>query len=75
MKGEGVSYYTKGVASVDVFFPNGEVRCQHCRFCRSESELKRWWCRLVEREVYNPFFGIEGFCPLVFDEGEDGKVE
>lgn len=68
----GVLYYAKGAGTVEVYFPNGELLCQHCRFCRAESDLRRFWCRLTEREIYNPFFGIEGFCPLKFEEKEQG---
>lgn len=66
-KEQGVTHYAWGKGFVRVPFPNGEIRCQHCRFCTYDRGLSRAWCRLADREVYNPAYGIEGFCPLQFE--------
>lgn len=62
----GVSFYTKGVASVVINFPEDEVRCQYCPFCRAENELKRFWCRLTNEMLINPFSGTGNNCPIIF---------
>lgn len=64
----GVRYYTAGVAHVPVFFPENRVICQYCPFCRSEKELERYWCRLNNEMLYNPFSRIGGNCPIEFDK-------
>lgn len=69
---EGIRFYTKGFALVEVFFPEDEVMCQYCLWCRSEGDLDRFWCRLSNEMIYNPFSRYRGErCPLVFEEGED----
>ena len=71
----GINYYTKGKAVIDVSFPEDAVCCQYCRFCRTETELKRYWCRLTNEMIYNPFSPYRGEkCPVVF-EGEGDRHE
>ena len=74
----GVSYYTDGFAIIPVHFPEDEVKCKWCPFCRAESELGRYWCRLVNRQVYEPKMdGLPEFCPIQFPteykEDDDGE--
>lgn len=65
----GVSYYTKGKIVLDVGFPEDAVSCQYCPFCRTESELKRFWCRLTNEMLPNPFSPYLGKkCPIVFEK-------
>lgn len=64
----GVSFYAKGKCDITVFFPNGEIKCQYCRFCRSESDLKRWWCRLTDEMIFFPFQGVGAKCPIEINE-------
>lgn len=60
----GVSYYTKGNVLLVINFPENKVKCQYCPFCRSENELKRFWCRLTNQMIYNPFYAeLPEFCP------------
>lgn len=68
----GISYYTEGIAYIPVYFPEDKVKCQYCPFCRSEKELERWWCRLNNEMLYDPFSGIGDKCPMVFGGGENG---
>lgn len=69
----GVSYYTTGTASIRVHFPEDCVTCQYCPFCRPDSDLRRYWCRLMDEMVYNPFVGVMDFCPIELQEVQDGK--
>ena len=66
----GVKYYTEGIASVTVHFPQDEVSCNWCPFCRAEGDLKRFWCRLTNTMIYNPYSGIMDDCPIKFKGGE-----
>lgn len=60
-----VQWFVKAVIKQDVFFPEGKVKCQYCPFCRSESDLKRFWCRLNNQMIYNPFVEeLPEECPL-----------
>ena len=62
----GISYYTDGVVSLVVHFPENKVKCHYCRFCRSEPELKRFWCRLTNDMIYDPFCpGLPDGCPIM----------
>lgn len=63
----GITHFTKAQAIVDVCFPEDEVRCHWCPFCRSEENLERYWCRLTNEMIYNPFSLRRGDkCPLIF---------
>lgn len=65
----GVSYFTKGVAEITVNFPEDFVSCQFCPFCRGESDLKRYWCRLTNNMIYSPFgVGLPDGCPIEIKE-------
>lgn len=67
---QGVRFYTSGTARVRIHFPEQSVRCQYCPFCRSEKELERYWCRLTNEMLYDPFNLIGGDCPIDFDKEE-----
>lgn len=70
----GVKYYTIGVAHVPVHFPENEVKCKYCAFCRAETELSRYWCRLVNRMVYSPNMpGLPEFCPIELNETKESE--
>lgn len=60
----GVDYYLIGKIETEVYFPDGEQKCQYCKFCRAEGDLKRFWCRMTDKMIYNPFaVGLPEFCP------------
>ena len=66
---KGISFYTKGKAIIDVSFPEDYICCQYCKFCRTESDLKRFWCRLTGEMIYDPFGPHRGYdCPIIFEE-------
>ena len=59
----GIQWFTKG--TVKVYFPEDKIKCQYCQFCRAESELKRFWCRLAGQMIYNPFCAERPeYCPI-----------
>lgn len=61
----GVAYFTNATATLTVHFPEDKVNCHYCPFCRSEGDLKRFWCRLTSNMIYNPFFpGLPEGCPF-----------
>lgn len=63
----GVLWFTKGTANIQVNFPEDKVACQYCPFCRSENDLKRFWCRLTNTMIYNPFIPeLPENCPVEF---------
>ena len=64
----GVKYYTTGKAVVVVSFPEDDIKCQWCQFCRGETDLKRYRCRLTNKIIYNPFIGLDDQCPVKFKE-------
>ena len=66
----GVSYYTTGTATIHVFFPEDQTVCRWCRFCRSDTPLNRYWCRLTGDMIYDPMTGRGVNCPIVL-EGND----
>ncbi|MFR2018942.1 MAG: hypothetical protein ACLS27_10020 [Eubacterium sp.] len=62
-----VSYFTDGEISLTVHFPEDKVKCHYCPFCRSESDLNRYWCRLTNKMIYNPYIlGLPDSCPIEF---------
>ncbi|MDD6988740.1 hypothetical protein [Ruminococcus sp.] len=64
----GVRFYSTGKAEITVGFPEDDICCHWCKFCRAESDLNRFWCRLTNDMIYNPFVGLADTCPLQFDE-------
>lgn len=72
----GIGYYTKAAATVTVYFPEDEIRCGYCPWCRAEKELSRFWCRLCDKMVYDPHIPkLPDFCPLSFCTEADGSGE
>ena len=64
----GVKFYTSGKATVKINFPENEVKCHWCPFCRAEEALKRHWCRLTNDIIYNPESGLGDNCPIIFEK-------
>lgn len=61
----GVPYFTMGRIEVDVAFPKDIVSCQYCPFCRAESDMHRYWCRINNAMLYDPFvIGLPEGCPI-----------
>ena len=45
-----VSYYTTGIASIKVHFPEDQVKCQWCEFLKNEQYANRNSCRLTGKK-------------------------
>ena len=68
----GVSFYTHGTASIDIYFPEDDIKCKHCDFCYAESEMGRFRCRLTKRMVYNPNYpDLPEFCPITIHKEKE----
>lgn len=66
----GVSWYKKGIMTIEVFFPEGKVMCYNCKLCRKSTKHKS--CSQTNQEVTDVYLcGIGSECPLVFEEGEE----
>lgn len=61
---KGVMFYTTLKAEISINFPEKDVACQWCPYCRAESDLGRFWCRLTNEMIYNPYIGIGDNCLL-----------
>lgn len=70
---KGVGWYTKGIASVPVNFPEDEVCCKWCPFCWTESGLNRYRCRLTNEILYFPNYGLGDKCPVVLNEKNESE--
>lgn len=67
----GVRWYTTASAEIKVCFPEGQVCCQWCKFCKPETALNRFKCILTDRMIYDPFiYGLPDGCPLYIDREE-----
>lgn len=66
---KGVNYYTKGIAIMDVFFPEDQVKCYWCNFCRKD-DMGRYFCRLTNEMLYSPTLGLGNDCPITIIEKE-----
>lgn len=65
----GVDWYTSGVASVEIHFPEDKVCCANCvPFCRFEEAFKRYSCRATGEQLLYPFVTIGAMCPIKFKE-------
>ena len=69
----GIAFYTEASVNKTVYFPENEIKCQYCEFCRAEKDLERYWCRLTNNMIYNPFaLGLPDGCPLkIISEREE----
>lgn len=67
---DGVRYYTHAALLTEVFFPEDEVYCCNCPFCRRGK--KHMSCSVTHQEVTDIYFeGIGSDCPLIFEEEKD----
>lgn len=69
----GVSFYSKAKAEVDIFFPEGKTVCRYCPYCYAEDSLERFRCRITPtfRIIANPFVERATFCPITEFEREE----
>lgn len=66
---QSVTMYAHGVASFDVFFPEGHADCRHCQFCRYNEPFNLFKCVLthdyIEKSALNH---RHQNCPIKLDE-------
>lgn len=67
---KGVRYYTKGTVTLRVAFPERQICCRWCPWCRSEKEVGRHWCRLTNEMLYNIDFRGDN-CPVEVEGMEE----
>jgi len=65
-----IDFYTKGVASVEVNFPNDDVRCFNCEYCFTDN-MKRERCRLMFDKLIFDANSRHEDCPIKFKEEEN----
>ena len=63
----GISYYTKGTAHINIYFPEDEVKCKYCQYLRYIEGIGHRY-KLTEDIVYSIETRNDG-CPIIF-EGE-----
>lgn len=71
---DGVAWYTAGLASFPVYFPEDRVTCQWCAFCRYDDGLKRHYCLLTRELLPYPQRSRGNECPITITK-EDKKNE
>ena len=61
---KGVSYYTFADLSMQIGFPEDEVKCKWCQFLRHYDNIDRDKCAITDDILYSR--ELRGFnCPLV----------
>lgn len=71
----GVPWYTSGMATVDVHFPEDRICCSNCVvFCRYEDAFRRYSCRATGEQILSPFTQRGAACPIKFEEAEECSV-
>lgn len=70
MKPQGVTAYTAGIAPVPVYFPDGDICCEHCKcYIRDFSNSRRYICFATGEEILNEATcGL--LCPLIINKEE-----
>ena len=71
-KGDGVTWYTIGTATVPVAFPEDRVCCRYCPYMRSDAGGVRQKCGLTGDVIYR--LDMLGYhCPVVISK--DGDID
>ena len=65
----GVTEFTR--ATVDIYFPKGEVKCALCPLLQTYSRNQ---C-MRTGELIPDIKGIGGWCPLIIEEGDKNNGE
>ena len=67
----GVRFYTK--ASVEIGFPEDDLCCHWCPFLTNDYKLNRERCGKTGEVLIAPLHGLGYFCPLKFEEENNGE--
>lgn len=51
----GVRWYQMAHAEIKMGFPEGQVCCRWCDFCKPETALDRYRCMISWRMIYDPY--------------------
>ena len=70
MKNNQVTYYTHGLATVSVIFPEDRTVCQWCPYVKNEDSLKRHKCSLTGEYLPYPFTARGNQCPVEFERSD-----
>lgn len=61
--GKGVDYFTAYTGTVTVYFPEDDIRCHWCPYCRADQGFRQK-CVLNDEIIYNKDYRNDD-CPLV----------
>lgn len=65
----GVDWYTKGIATVPVYYPSGNADCRHCSFIGTNKTLDIAYCKFTGEYIERNMLNKRGAqCPVVFEE-------
>ena len=68
-----VEWYTKGTATIDVFFPEGKADCRHCEFHRYVEAYKTYHCALTNIYIDVTELSTKPpHCPVTIEEEKRG---
>lgn len=66
----GVRYYTPGIATLTLFFPESDMCCQNCRLLCNDYGLKRARCAYTGEIIADPEYMLGKDCPIEFEKEE-----
>ena len=70
---KGVSYYTTAKLSIEVHFPEDEVKCKWCPFLKHYDSIDRDKCGITQEILYSREITGQR-CPLGFKAEEESEV-
>lgn len=69
-KTHGVKFYKVGIATVPVYFPEGQTVCRWCPYVRYDESLMRHRCIFSGEYLLYPMETRGVQCPLRFEDGD-----
>ena len=67
---KGVRYYTEGKLVLKVPFPEDQIYCRWCPWCRPQRGIDRHRCEITNEILYNIDFRGDG-CPVEMEGMEE----
>lgn len=67
MRAGGVDWYTKGIITTTINFPNGKTVCEYCCYCKHKTTKgqTRHICVKTYESIQNPAAQRGKDCPLI----------
>lgn len=66
---DGVLTYAHGVATFDVYFPDGRADCRHCPYCRYYEAFANYRCVLTNDYIERTELNRRHVnCPITMEE-------